>query len=341
MMTEQEKWNAVKNSDAGADGIFFYAVRTTGIFCRPSCKSKLPAQENVVYFATGEDAAAAGYRPCKRCRPDLTDYRPLAEIAERTERLIRTNYADSAILIAGLQTLGVSRHRIDQIFRAQYGVTPAQYRDSLRVRIAGEMLRQSALPLTEIAYSLGFESPSSFFTFFRKHTGQAPREYRNGYRSDGEDAVYGVYDTSLGQMTIVCGASAIQSCRFGYHVPDGCPEGKTELTDQTAGQLAEYFAGRRRYFDLPLSPRGTKFQKAVWQALCRIPYGETRTYGQIAQEVGNPNASRAVGAANHNNPIHVIIPCHRVIGAGGALTGYAGGLEVKEKLLRLEQANPP
>lgn len=339
-MTEQEKWNAVISSDTRVDGIFYYAVRTTGIFCRPSCKSKPPARKNILYFDTREDASAAGFRPCKRCRPDLTNYQPHVALAERAKSLILTHYADGALLIRELPKLGASRHRIDQIFREQYGVTPAQYRNRIRVRMAGEMLRQSALPIDEIAFSLGFESPSAFFAFFRKHTGSAPREYRYGGSSpDGRDVVYGVYDTTFGQMTISCGASAIQGCRFGYQVPDGCQAGGSELSDRTARQLEEYFAGRRTLFDLPLEPAGTQFQKSVWQALCRIPYGKTRTYGQIAQEVGNPNASRAVGSANHNNPIHVIIPCHRVIGAGGALTGYAGGLEMKEKLLRLEQSS--
>jgi len=146
----------------------------------------------------------------------------------------------------------------------------------------------------------------------------------------------GLYDTAFGQLTIECSGSAVLAVRFGNQMPSGVKEQRTELTDRAALELDEYFSGRRKRFDLPLAPQGTPFQQRVWDVLCRIPYGEIRTYKEIAEAVGNPAASRAVGMANNKNPIPFMIPCHRVVGSNGSLVGYAGGLDVKERLLRLE-----
>jgi len=155
------------------------------------------------------------------------------------------------------------------------------------------------------------------------------------------DAAYGVYDTALGPITIAASGSAIIALEFGREVPCAFQEQRNELTDRAAAELDEYLSGKRKYFDLPLAPQGTPFQLRVWDALCKIPFGQTRTYGEIAKAVGNPAACRAVGMANNRNPIAIMIPCHRVIGAGGSLTGYAGGLDIKEKLLRLEGSIRP
>lgn len=151
-----------------------------------------------------------------------------------------------------------------------------------------------------------------------------------------ENINYGVYDTTHGQFTIACNDFAVVGVYFGVRIPNGFKEQKTELMDRTACELTEYFDGKRTQFDIPLSLHGTPFQKAVWEALCHIPYGETRSYKEIAAAVGNPKASRAIGMANNKNPIPLLVPCHRVIGASGLLVGYAGGLELKKKLLQLE-----
>lgn len=151
-----------------------------------------------------------------------------------------------------------------------------------------------------------------------------------------ENINYGVYETTHGQFTIVCNDLAVVGIHFGNQLPDGCKDNKAELMDRTASELAEYFDGKRKHFDIPFALHGTPFQKAVWDALCHIPYGETRSYKEIAAAVGNPKASRAVGMANNKNPIPLLVPCHRVIGASGLLVGYAGGLDLKKKLLKLE-----
>lgn len=338
-MTEDEKWHAVINNDTRADGLFYYAVKSTGIYCRPSCKSKEPIRENVVFFDSGDEAVAAGYRPCKRCRPELAVYQPIADIAQQAKIVIEKYYSDKQRMTDELQKLGVSKRRIDQIFKQHCGVSLNEYANSLKLQAAKEELQRSNTPVIDIAYALGFESLSAFFAFFRKNTGITPRKYRN-QRGDTmvlANTYYSVYETAFGQFTIVSNDSSIVAVKFGRHILPGNIEQRTELTDETAKQLEEYFAGKRRQFDIPFAPQGTEFQKKVWNALCQVPYGETRTYKEIAVMVGNPNASRAVGLANNRNPIPVFIPCHRIIGTNGSLVGYAGGLDMKEKLLQIEQ----
>lgn len=340
-MTENEKWNAVISNNADGDGLFYYAVKSTGIFCRPSCKSKELLRENVMFFDCREDAVAAGFRPCKRCRPELVDYQPLTDIAKQAKNVIEEYHSQKQQLADELQKLGVSNRRIAQIFKQEYGVSTTEYTNSIRIQIAKEQLQLLTLPIIDIAYSLGFESLSAFFTFFRKNTGITPREYRNhkGKSWFLSNSFYGVYDTTFGQITIACNGSAIVAVQFGSQMLFGGKEQRTELTDKTAFELNEYFSGRRKSFDIPLAPQGTQFQRNVWDALCQIPYGEVQTYKEIAKAIGKPNSSRAVGMANNKNPILLLIPCHRVIGSNGSLVGYVGGIDKKVKLLQLEQNN--
>lgn len=340
-MTQNEKWSAVKSNNANADGLFYYAVKTTGIFCRPSCKSKEPARENVMFFDCSEDAIVAGFRPCKRCRPELIDYQPLADIAKQTKNVIEQYYSEKQLLTDELQKLGVSRRRMAQIFQREYGKSPTEYVNDVRIKIAREQLEQLTLPIIDIAYSLGFESLSAFFAHFRKNMGITPKEYRNHKRKTLliANSSYGIYDTVLGKITIACKGSAIAAVQFGKQIQCGITEQKTELSDKTAFELNEYFSGKRKSFDIPLAPQGTQFQRNVWAELCKIPYGETRTYKEIAEAIGKPSASRAVGMANNKNPILLLIPCHRVVGSNGSFVGYAGGIDTKEKLLELERHN--
>lgn len=339
-MTEQEKWNAVANNDVAMDGLLYYAVKSTGVFCRPSCRSRRPSRENVLFFDTAEEALAAGFRPCKRCRPELAAYQPLSEIAREAKRLIESHPFEKERLAEELGSLGVSGKRLAQLYKQEYGMTPNAYADKLRMEAAKERLQKTGESVTDIAYTLEFESLSAFFAFFRRHTGCTPGEFRNkaaGVRQEGTAS--GVYDTALGQLTIVCRGETAVAVRFGAQIAGGATEQKSLCTDKVAEQIEEYIAGRRKQFTIPLAPAGTEFQMRVWEELKKIPYGETRSYKDIAQAIGQPGASRAVGMANNKNPLPLLIPCHRVIGADGKLSGYAGGVELKERLLELERRN--
>lgn len=339
-MTEEEKWHAAIRNDETADGVFYYAVKSTGVFCRPTCKSRRPVRENTLFFDTAEEAIAAGFRPCKRCRPELADYQPLREITREAKRLIELYPFEKERLMEVLGGLGISNRRLAQLYQQEYGMTPVAYADRLRVEAAKERLRGTEDSITDIAYALGFESLSAFFALFRKHTGSTPREFRSGWdRPEYGDATYGVYDTELGQFTIVCSGDTITAVRFGVKHISCEKEQKSPCTDKAARQIGEYIAGSRKQFTVQLAPAGTAFQMRVWDELRKIPYGETRSYKEIAQAIGQPGASRAVGMANNKNPLPLFIPCHRVIGADGKLSGYAGGVQMKGRLLELERRN--
>lgn len=179
-MTEQEMWDAVQRCDADYDGVFFYAVRTTGIFCRPSCRSKPPRPENVCYFQTAEQARRAGFRPCKRCRSDLLDYRPMREIAEETRQRIEEAVKRSGAV--RLDCIGLTPRRLTDVFRETYGVTPREYAAGLRLQAAKQKLAETEEPVIDIAYDTGFSSLSTFNRFFKRQTGQTPTGYRRTWR---------------------------------------------------------------------------------------------------------------------------------------------------------------
>ena len=185
-LTQQEKWEAVIHCDDQYDALFFYAVRSTGIFCRPSCKSRSPVQRNVLFFDTREEAAAEGFRPCKRCRPDLLDFRPLEELAERTKNVIDTFFSQRDKLNDEMKNLGVTQNYLIAIFRRKFGVTPLEYKSVLLAERVQEMLSDSDEPIISIALASGFESLSAFYSFFKKQTGIAPNQYRRAAKDAGK-----------------------------------------------------------------------------------------------------------------------------------------------------------
>jgi O-6-methylguanine DNA methyltransferase len=274
----------------------------------------------------------------KEDKPDLPDYQSIRDMAEQVKAAIDSYYNSKILLSEELSKIGMPQHRMAEIFKDQYGVTPGEYSSRLRLQAAKDMLLQSGEPIAEIALFLGFESLSAFYGFFRKHTQMAPGEYRKAPAIAAQALRWSwyPYETALGRLAIAAGDTAVTAVRFeDMPYPPG-DKTQSRLTGLAAKQIEEYAAGKRRLFELPLLPAGTAFQKSVWQALCAIPYGETRSYKQIAAQAGNPSASRAVGMANNKNPIPIIIPCHRVVGSTGALVGYAGGLDMKKRLLDLE-----
>ena len=338
----REMERAVDRSDASYDGIFFVAVRTTGIFCRPSCPARKPLARNREYYATAREALFAGYRPCKRCRPLEADGRPpdwLAGLLVEVERDPVVRWRD-----ADLRARSIDPARVRRYFRQHYGMTFQAY---CRGRRLGEALTQirNGAPLDDVALGHGYESHSGFREAFVRTFGQPPGR---GRRADC--TVIDWAESPLGPVLVAATAEGVCLLEFtdrraleaqfaalrrrfaGAIVP-----GKNPHLDRLEGQLAEYFAGTRTEFDVPLVYPGTPFQEAVWGQLLRIPYGETRSYEDIAVAVGVPSGPRAVGRANGLNRIAIVIPCHRVVNKGGKLGGYGGGLWRKQFLLDLER----
>lgn len=339
---EDEMIRAYQLSDSTYDGVFYLGVRTTGIFCRPSCPARKPLPRNVEFFMTPDDAARAGYRPCKRCQPTrITQRAP-----EWARALIESTDADPSARItdAALRARGLDPATVRRYFLRHYGVTFHAYARSRRLGKALTALHGGA-DLDDAALGCGYESNSGFREAFGRLFGDAPG------RSRGGDCIMTeLIETPLGEM--VAGANADGVCLLEFpdegrltkqvaalrrHLNAPIVPGRNAHLERLRAELGEYFAGRRETFSAPLVIAGTPFQRRVWDALRDIPFGETRTYSELAAALGDPNARRAVGSANGSNRIAIIIPCHRVVAVGGEMGGYGGGVWRKIRLLDLEQ----
>lgn len=348
-MTEEEMWKAVVNCDASYDNKFFYGVKTTGIYCLPSCKSKTPNRENIVFFVTKEEAEKAGFRPCKRCRPDLLDDNPAIGLSRKRKERIERDYMDRLKLAEDRKEIGVRQKHLTEVFKQQYGITPSEYRIQRKMETARKLL-QEGRSIQEVSLLSGYKNLSEFYDHFRRQVGMTPARYREIFAKNIRRSVL---DTPIGKLRIFASEEAIlgvekaekENKEVGANL-SSLPsddilteEDSGKLVEACREELKEYFSGKRKQFDLPLLPEGTDFQKDVWSHLKKIPYGEKRTYGELADSMNHSKAYRAVGMANHCNPILILIPCHRVIGADGSLTGYAAGVEAKKYLLELEKEN--
>jgi AraC family transcriptional regulator of adaptative response/methylated-DNA-[protein]-cysteine methyltransferase len=328
--------------DASYDGLFFTGVRTTGIFCRPSCPARKPLRRNIEFFPSVSRALFAGYRACQRCRPLEADGRH----PEWAQRLLATIDAepDRRLRAGDLRALGLTPERVRRHFQRTFGMTFDAYCRARRLGGALEQLREGA-DLDSAAFDAGYESLSGFREAFSRHFGTPP-----GRGRAGECIRVAWLRTPLGPM--VSGATDEGLCLLeftdrrmlerqlsilGRRFKVPLVPGTHELLKRTESELAEYFAGERREFEVPVHVVGSDFQKRVWRALQRIPYGQTRSYKQLAKSVRSPDAVRAVGQANGMNRIAIVIPCHRVVNADGRLGGYGGGLWRKQRLLALEQ----
>jgi AraC family transcriptional regulator, regulatory protein of adaptative response / methylated-DNA-[protein]-cysteine methyltransferase len=339
---------AFRRRDVSYDGVFFLGVTTTGIFCRPSCPARKPLARNVRYFATVREAVFAGFRPCKRCHPlEATGRAPawVAELLARVERAPAERVTDGE-----LRRLGVEPARVRRYFQTHYGMTFHAYARGRRLGRAFERLRDGAA-LDHVALDSGFESHSGFRDAFVRTFGDAPGRSR-GAPADGARVVLAWIESPLGPL--VAGATdagvclleftdrraleaQLESVRRHFGAAAVVPGAHPHL-DRLREELAAYFAGTLTRFTVPLVYPGSAFQTTVWEALLRIPYGETRSYEALAAEIGRAGAQRAVGHANGLNRIAIVIPCHRVVNKGGKLGGYGGGLWRKQRLLELERA---
>ena len=341
-----EMRRAFQSGDATYDGVFFTGVRTTGIFCRPSCKARKPRPENVEFFATPGEASASGYRPCKRCRPLEADGRPPVWV----ERLLARVEADPALrLKAGdLRAAGVDPARARRWFLRHYGMT---FQAFCRARRLAQAFRsiQEGVSVTDVAMDSGFDSESGFRAAIARQFGGSPTR-----TASGQPILLDWVPSPVGPLLLGATADGLCLLEFGDHrTLEGHSEklatlfrapltpGRNQWIEAARTQLAEYFRGERHDFDLPLVIRGTPFQEKVWQALLEIPYGETWSYRDVATRVGAPKATRAVGTANGRNRLAIVIPCHRVVNADGKLGGSGGGLWRKQYLLDLERGRRP
>jgi AraC family transcriptional regulator of adaptative response/methylated-DNA-[protein]-cysteine methyltransferase len=334
-------YRAMVERDASFDGAFFAGVRTTGIFCRPGCGAKKPRRENVEFFAEPADALRAGFRPCRRCRPlDLAGAPPdwaraLFDLVERSSERLKSS---------DLAAAGIHPARADRWFKEHFGMTFQSYQRARRVS-------QALLPLAggasvaSTAFDTGFESESGFREAFERLFGAAPTRAARNARvielawiatpigpmlAAAEDA--GLCFLEFADRRALASQIAALRRRVGAAIVPG----EHRHAHAARRQLGQYFGGERRDFDLPLRTPGTPFQERVWAELRRIPFGATRSYAEVARAIGEPSAFRAVARANGMNRVAIVVPCHRVIGASGELSGYGGGVWRKRALLEHE-----
>jgi len=338
-----EMIRAYQTRDSSYEGVFFTAVRTTGIFCRPVCPARKPRPENVEFFATVREALAAGYRPCKRCRPlnPAGDPPPwLNALIAEVERDPDRRWHD-----ADLRERSIEPARVSRWFKSHHGMTFHGY---VRARRLGRALGQIRLgtDLTQAGYDHGYESVSGFREAFRRLFGETPGRSRSSRL-----LVFTRLLTPLGPM--VAGASDEGLCllqfadrpmletqirRLQKRLDAAIAPGDNRHIAQIERELRDYFAGKLREFRVLLCIAGTDFQRAAWAELLRVPFGTTITYQELARRVGRDSAIRAVAHANGDNPFCIIVPCHRVVGSDGSLTGYGGGLWRKKLLLEHERS---
>ncbi|HEX2218905.1 MAG TPA: bifunctional DNA-binding transcriptional regulator/O6-methylguanine-DNA methyltransferase Ada [Gemmatimonadales bacterium] len=344
--TTDSRWAAVIARDAGADGTFFYSVRTTGVYCRPSCGARRPRPENVRFHATREDAEQAGFRPCKRCRPDRPS---LAEqhTATVTEacRLIENSPRPPALeeLAAGA---GLSPFHFHRVFKAITGVTPRAYAAAHR----GERVRRElgrAPTVTAAIYDSGYSSNGRFYDETGRLLGMTPTEFRSG--GANAEIRFAVGECSLGSILVASSERGVCAILLGddpealiRDLEDRFPRatliGGDGAFEQLVARVVGFVESPGIGLDLPLDVRGTAFQQRVWRALRDIPAGATASYREIAERIGSPRSVRAVAHACAANPLAVAIPCHRVVRSDGGVSGYRWGVERKRALLQSEAA---
>jgi AraC family transcriptional regulator of adaptative response/methylated-DNA-[protein]-cysteine methyltransferase len=345
-------WAAVQARDARLDGRFVFAVATTGVFCHPSCRSRQPLRKNVRFFATAALARAAGFRACQRCRPETPrTARPSDDRAPQWCAWIRQRVADGEpVRLDDLANeFGLSPTHLQRIFQAAVGVSPRRYAEAVRQELFRGRLRE-APTVTDAIYDAGFSSSSRAYE--KQPLGMTPRAYRAGGRD--QDVAFAILDLpelrDLGRVLVAATDRGVCAVMLGgtdaqlrAQLQDELPAARlVPVVAPFSRQLSGWIAALRQHLrgagtmDLPLDVRGTALRLRVWSYLRTIPRGEVRTYAQVAAAVGHPRAVRAVASACANNPVAVVVPCHRVLRADGGMGGYRWGLARKRKLLAAE-----
>ncbi len=343
ILTFQEKYDIVSSKNTQYEGIFITAVKTTGIFCRPSCRARRPKPENVIFYNTVQQALQNGFRPCKICKPMEQEESTPDYVKQIIKELHEQPYL--RIKDQDLRARGIEPSHIRRWFKAHYNVTFHSYQRMLRINTAFNSIKKGKT-VTDSAFESGYDSLSGFNESYRSIFGDSA----NNTNKNIINIIR--FTTPLGPMFSCATESGI--CLLDFtdrrmletEFKDLCKRlnavilpGNNPHLKQVQSELNEYFSGQRKHFTVALDTPGTDFQKSVWKILQDIPYGQTRTYKQQAIAIGNAKAIRAVASANGHNRVSIIIPCHRVIGSDGSLVGYGGGLHRKQWLLNLEQKN--
>ena len=344
-------WQQVLARDAAADGQFVYAVKSTGIFCRPSCPSRRPERKNVSFFPTPTLAEAAGFRPCLRCEPTRVTPRPdpQADAIAKATSFLTTHAGERTKLDDLAAAAGLGKFALQRGFKRVLGVTPGDFAREQRKGRFRDKVRTPKLSITDAVYEAGFGSSSRLYEGIDQTLGMSPTAMKSG--GAGETIHYTATNSPLGRLLVATTPRGLCAIMFGDSDADlaiqlreqfpqavlrlsTSDEHLTEAVTFVLSRLTEHPSAQT----LPFHVRATAFQQRVWQALLQIPRGQTRTYSQIAAAVGSPKAVRAVGTACGSNLLAVVIPCHRVVGSDGKLTGYRWGTDRKRQLLELEHA---
>jgi AraC family transcriptional regulator, regulatory protein of adaptative response / methylated-DNA-[protein]-cysteine methyltransferase len=341
-------FEAVRARDARFDGLFVYAVSSTRVYCKPSCPSRRPRRERVSFFASCEEAEAGGFRACKRCLPrEASAQDPSSEMVLRVCTLIEARAGEAVSLEELGAELGLSPHHLQRTFKRLTGVTPRQYAAARRLKRFKSEVR-AGRGVTEAMYESGYGSSSRLYELASRRLGMTPASYQRGGK--GMSISYTTVGCALGRLLVAATERGVCSVQFGD------TEGELEAAlaaeypaaelrrdgarlDEFVGALLRHVEGGESKLDLPLDVRATAFQSRVWEELRRIPYGETRSYADVAASLGRPAATRAVARACATNPVALVTPCHRVVRGDGNLSGYRWGVERKRALLAREAAH--
>ncbi len=335
-------WQATLHRDARADGSFVFAVRSTHIYCRPSCPARRPLRRNTLFFRTAQDAESRGFRPCRRCRPRHQD--SATALVQQVAAVLSGGSDESFRLGVLAGQLNTTPAKLRRAFRRATGLSPKEFEQAFRLARFKRMLREGK-GVTEALYACGYGSSSRLYEKTNAHLGMTPAAYRKG--GAGMQIRYTVADTTLGKVLVAATERGVSAVYLGEREKSLVEELRKEYGQAEIARAAEAnenwlkeivrrVEGNAPSVDLPLDVHATAFQRRVWQELQKIPRGTTRTYTQVARALGKPRSVRAVARACATNPVSIVVPCHRVVRTDGTLAGYRWGLQRKQKLLERE-----
>jgi len=343
LMNEELFWNATLSRDTKFDGKFVYGVRSTGIYCRPSCPSRRPERNQVSFYSQPDFAERAGFRACKRCEPRSTEAG--TRLVQQICSYLEANPDQQVTLTTLSLHTGVSAYHLQRTFKQRLGISPRQYADSLRLGSFKQDLRKGS-DITGAIYDAGYGSSSRLYERAHSHLGMTPATYQRGGK--GMRIQYAITNSPLGRLLVaatklgICAVSMGDSDKvlrdaLSKEYPNAEISQDTERLGKWIREFSHHLVGKQPQLNLPIDVQATAFQRRVWEELQKIPYGSTESYSEIARKIGKPAATRAVARACATNPVALIVPCHRVVRKDGTSGGYRWGLNRKRTLLEKEK----